>query len=77
MLANGYGNSETGVVSVSECGRFGSLLAKEYAAESIRQVVNCYRMPPWDMAFDIEVLTLGAVCAHDLRDPSYYSESAA
>lgn len=76
MLANGYGDPETGVVSVEECERFGAKLPTTWSSESVRQVVNCYRPPSWDMAFDIEVLTLGGVSAHDLRDERWYAKEA-
>jgi hypothetical protein len=87
MLLNGYGNPETGVVSADDCERFAARLPepirktrkdhKQTNGESIRLVAHGYRRPSWDLAFEIEVVTLGGVCAHDLRDDRWYSKGAA
>jgi len=48
-------------------------LSETYSAESLRQVAH-YRQPSWDLAFDLEVISLGAVSAHELR--CWYREAA-
>lgn len=39
-------------------------------AESLRMIVSGYRLPSWDLAFDIEALT--CISAHEIRDARYY-----
>jgi hypothetical protein len=81
MLANGYGNPETGVVSGDDCTRFAADLTARYpiphiTGESMRLVVHGYRQPGWELAFNIEVFTVGGVSAHDLRDERWYAKEA-
>lgn len=76
MLSNGYGNPDTGVVSEGDCAELAEQLP-DISAEGIRQVANGYRPPGWDLAFALEVFTVGALCAHDLKDERWYAKGAA
>jgi hypothetical protein len=83
LLRQGYGDHETGVISTDEFDRFAANYARKSTltdpptGESWRLVAYGYRKPSWDLAFDIEVVTLGELCAHDLRDDDFYGVSAA
>lgn len=72
MLTNGYGDQATGVVNGDDCSRFAeamsTLTGREIAGETIRFIAHGYRPPTWEQAFDIEVFTLGGVCAVELRE---------
>jgi hypothetical protein len=83
LLDSGYGDKSTGVIGQDDFARF----ADDYAhlcyhlpaptGESWRLIVNGHRKPSWDLAFDVEMVTLGAVCAFDLRDDRFYGQEAA
>jgi hypothetical protein len=72
MLANGYGNAETGVVSLEECTRFADEMSaftgKSIAGETIRFIAHGYRPPTWEQAINIELFTVGGVSAVELHE---------
>lgn len=47
----------------------------DITGESLRQVISGYRLPSWDLAFDLEALT--GLSAHDIRDERFYQPSEA
>jgi hypothetical protein len=74
MLANGYGNPDTGVVSGDDCTRFAegmtAATGHKIAGETIRFLAHGYRLPTWEQAIDIELFTVGGVCAVEMREGS-------
>lgn len=72
MLNNGYGHPETGVVSADDCVRFAEAMSaytgKAIAGETIRFIAHGYRQPTWNQAINIELFTVGGVCAVELHE---------
>lgn len=66
MQDNGYGR---------DFERVASQLPGKITGESLRMIISGYRLPSWDLAFDLEVLT--GLSAHDIRDPQYFAVEAA
>lgn len=52
-----------------------SQLPSRPTSESIRQNINGYRRPSWDLAFEIEAVT--GISAHDIRDERWYGDKVA
>lgn len=68
MQSNGY---DLDSLSAELVERFGAKITRE----SLRMILGGYRLPSWELAFDLEALT--GLSAHDIRDEKWYATGEA